>query len=81
MPQLERPQTDLDPGAVFQINTSVKSYNPERKDVTNVKPLLTDMVVIPGGTKFGEAMMETGMKCQGITLPFELCDRHSSGHE
>lgn len=52
MPQLERPQTDLDPGAIFQINTSVKSYNPERKDVTNVKPLLTDMVVIPGGTKF-----------------------------
>lgn len=52
MPQLERPQTDLDPGAVFQINSSVKTYNPERKDVTNVKPLLTDMVVIPGGTKY-----------------------------
>lgn len=52
MPQLERPQTDLDPGAVFQINTSVKTYNPERKDVTNVKPLLTEMVIIPGGTKF-----------------------------
>lgn len=52
MPQLERPQTDLDPGAVFQINSSVKTYNPERKDVTNVKPILTDMVVIPGGTKY-----------------------------
>ena len=31
MPQLERPQTDLDPGAVFQINSSVKTYNPERE--------------------------------------------------
>lgn len=51
-PQLERPQTDLDPGAIFQINTSVKTYNPERKDVTNVKPILTDMVVISGGTKY-----------------------------
>lgn len=51
-PHLERPQTDLDPGAVFQINSSIKTYSPERKDVTNVKPLLTEMVVIPGGTKF-----------------------------
>jgi formylglycine-generating enzyme required for sulfatase activity len=50
MPQLERPQTDLDPGAIFQVNSSVKTYNPERRDVTNVKPLLTDMVIIPGGT-------------------------------
>jgi formylglycine-generating enzyme required for sulfatase activity len=50
MSQLERPQTDLDPGAIFQVNSSVKTYNPERKDVTNVKPLLTDMVIIPGGT-------------------------------
>lgn len=47
--QLERPQTDPDPGAVFQVSSSVKAYSPERKDVTNVKPLLTDMVVIPGG--------------------------------
>lgn len=49
MPQLERPKTDLDPGAVFQINTSVKVYNPEPKDIANIKPLLTDMVVIRGG--------------------------------
>lgn len=49
-PQLERPQTDLDPGAIFQASNSVKTYNPERKDVSNVKPLLTDMVVIPGGS-------------------------------
>jgi formylglycine-generating enzyme required for sulfatase activity len=49
-PQLERPQTDLDPAAIFQVNSTVKTYNPERKDVTNIKPILTDMVVIPGGT-------------------------------
>lgn len=47
---LERPQTDLDPGAVFQVNSSVKTYNPERKEVANIKPLLTEMVIIPGGT-------------------------------
>lgn len=48
--QLERPQTDLDPGAVFQVNSMVKTYNPERKDVIDVKPILTEMVIIPGGS-------------------------------
>ncbi|MCE2982031.1 MAG: SUMF1/EgtB/PvdO family nonheme iron enzyme [Parachlamydia sp.] len=48
-PQLERPQTDPDPAAIFQINTAVKVYNPERKDVSNIKPILTDMVIIQGG--------------------------------
>lgn len=47
--QLERPQTDPDPGAIFQIDTTVKSYVPEHKEIKNVEPLLTDMVVISGG--------------------------------
>lgn len=46
--QLERPQTDPDPAAIFQIDTSVKSYKPEHKEVKNIQPLLTDMIVIPG---------------------------------
>lgn len=48
-PQLERPVTDPDPAAIFQIDTTVKQYNPERKEPNNVQPLLTDMIVIPGG--------------------------------
>ncbi|CUI16427.1 hypothetical protein PNK_0802 [Candidatus Protochlamydia naegleriophila] len=48
-PLLERPQTDPDPAAIFQVNSAVKVYNPERKDVTNIKPILTEMVVIEGG--------------------------------
>lgn len=47
---LERPQTDLDPGAIFQTGTSVKTYHPERKDIANVKPLLTEMIIIQGGS-------------------------------
>lgn len=47
--KLERPRTDPDPGAVFQIDTTVKHYVPERKEVTNVQPLLTEMMVIEGG--------------------------------
>lgn len=49
VPQLERPKTDLDPAAAFQVDSTVKVYHPEFKDVSNIKPLLTDMVVIPGG--------------------------------
>lgn len=52
VPQLERPKTDPDPASAFQIDSTVKTYRPEHKDVTNVKPLLTDMVIIEGGTFF-----------------------------
>lgn len=48
--QLERPQTDLNPSVAFQTSAGVKVYNPEPKDVPNVNPLMTDMVIIEGGT-------------------------------
>lgn len=48
--QLERPRTDHDPAAAFQIDASVKHYVPERKEIKNIQPLLTEMVVIPGGS-------------------------------
>lgn len=47
--QLERPQTDMDPAAIFQIDTTVKHYVPERKEVKNIQPVLTDMIVVKGG--------------------------------
>lgn len=46
---IDRPQIDPDPGAVFQIDTSVKSYVPEFKEVKNTQPLQTDMIVVRGG--------------------------------
>lgn len=48
--QLERPQIDPDPSTVFQIDNTVKQYTPERKEVNNIQPLLTDMAIIEGGT-------------------------------
>ena len=47
--QLERPQHDSDPAAVFRIDSSVKQYTPEEKEDALVEPILTDMVVIQGG--------------------------------
>lgn len=49
VPQLERPRSDLNPAAALQVDSSVKVYHPELKDVANIKPLLTDMIVIRGG--------------------------------
>lgn len=48
-PHIERPDTEMDPSAIFQTSSSVKAYNPERKEIANIRPLLTEMVIIPGG--------------------------------
>lgn len=47
--QLEIPQTDHDPASVFNIDTTVKQYTPEIKETKHIQPMLTEMVVIPGG--------------------------------
>lgn len=47
--QLERPRTDPDPAASLLVDATVKQYIPERREVNNIQPLLTEMVVIPGG--------------------------------
>lgn len=49
-PKLERPEVDPDPSSIFKIDSTVKQYTPERKEIKNVQPLLTDMVVIKEGT-------------------------------
>lgn len=50
--RLERPQCDPDPAAVFRVDQTVKVYQPEKKEIPNIQPLLTDMIVIKGGEFF-----------------------------
>lgn len=47
--QIDRPVADLDPASIFQIDSTVKQYTPELKEVKNVQPLHTEMVVVQGG--------------------------------
>lgn len=54
--EIQRPDTDHDPAAAFLIDTTVKHYTPERKELKNMQPILTDMVVIPGGTFYRGSM-------------------------
>ncbi len=48
--QIERPKVDPDPARAFHVDSTVKHYVPESKEVKDVEPILCDMVVIPGGT-------------------------------
>lgn len=47
--EIERPSYDPDPAQAFHVNSNVKHYQPEPKEVKNVEPILTDMVVVKGG--------------------------------
>ena len=81
--QLERPENDLDPAAVFNIDTTVKQYIPERKEVRNIQPLLTEMVVVPGGA-FNRGSMDGNrdeMPKHRITLPSFAIDIHPVTNE
>ena len=47
--ELERPTYEPDPGKVFQVDSTVAPYRPEKVEAENVEPLLTDMAIIKGG--------------------------------
>ncbi len=47
--ELARPQFDPDPGAIFQQTTVVSHYTPVQVESDEIEPLLTEMIVIPGG--------------------------------
>jgi len=48
--QIDRPDLDSDPAASFEVDSTVKVYHPEEHKVANVQPLMTDMVIVEGGT-------------------------------
>ncbi|MCH9611651.1 MAG: Hercynine oxygenase [Chlamydiia bacterium] len=47
--EIKRCQYEEDPGAIFKAETVVAPYVPEKKEVIDIEPILTDMVVIEGG--------------------------------
>jgi len=48
--QIDRPDLDSDPSASFEVDSTVKVYHPEERKVADVQPMMTDMVIIQGGT-------------------------------
>lgn len=47
--EIARPEYEPDPAAVFQRDMHVSHYTPNKVEVKEIEPLLTEMVVIPGG--------------------------------
>lgn len=47
--EIVRPEYDSDPAAIFQRDLQVSHYTPTKVEVKEIEPILTDMVVIPGG--------------------------------
>jgi len=48
--ELIRPSFEPDPGAVFQIDTTIGRYLPKEEKPKEICPLMTEMVIISGGT-------------------------------
>lgn len=80
---LEIPQVDLNPGAIFQLETGVKQYTPEIHDTKNIKPLQTDMVIINGGTFWRGSTdgSRDEMPRHQISLPSFAIDKHPVTNE
>lgn len=47
--EIARPEYEPDPAAVFQRDTQVSHYTPNKPEIKEIEPLLTEMVVIPSG--------------------------------
>jgi formylglycine-generating enzyme required for sulfatase activity len=48
--EIARPEYEPDPAAIFQRDTHVSHYTPSKTEIPEIEPLLTEMVIIPGGT-------------------------------
>jgi formylglycine-generating enzyme required for sulfatase activity len=47
--EIARPEYDSDPAAIFQRDLLVSHYEPKKVESNEVEPLLTEMIVVPGG--------------------------------
>lgn len=81
--QIQRPKTDLNPGAIFQNQPTVKTYSPEPKNISDIQPLLTDMIIIPGGNFYRGSHdgNRDEMPRHQITLPNFAIDIHPVTNE
>ncbi len=48
--EIKRPEFDADPGAIFQVEKVIAKYQPEEEEKKDVSPLLSEMIVISGGS-------------------------------
>ena len=57
--EVERPNYEEDPLAVFNVDTTVAPYKPKEREVSNIEPIDSEMIVINGG-EFSRGSNEGG---------------------
>jgi formylglycine-generating enzyme required for sulfatase activity len=50
--EISRPTYEPDPGAIFQKELNVSFYQPQKVEIKEIEPLLTEMVIVRGGTYY-----------------------------
>lgn len=83
--ELQRPSFDADPGAVFQIDTTISQYKPlpRHQESNQIEPLFTEMVVLPEGTyvRGGNHGAKDEMPRHAVTLNAFAIDVHPVTNE
>ncbi len=81
--EIERPIHDPDPASVFEVDSCVKHYVPEKKEIKDIEPIHTEMVVIQGGA-FSRGSNEGNrdeMPCHQIAIDSFAVDVHPVTNE
>jgi len=81
--EIERPQYEADPGAIFQRETIISHYIPTRVEENGIEPILTEMIVMPSkkylrGSKEGS---RDEMPRHEVNLPSFALDIHPITNE
>jgi formylglycine-generating enzyme required for sulfatase activity len=81
--ELARPEFEQDPGAIFQRELQVSHYTPQKVENNEIEPLLTEMVIIPGGSylRGGVEGSRDETPRHSIHLPSFAMDVHSVTNE
>ncbi len=81
--QLDRPEIDMHPERAFQIDTTVKVYQPIPKAASEVEPISTEMVVISGGAYWcgSEDGKRDEVPRHRVTVPSFALDVHPVSNE
>lgn len=81
--EIARPEYEADPGAVFQRDSHVSHYVPKEAEIKEIEPILTEMVVVPGGTYFrgSNEGARDEMPRHAVRLPSFAIDIHPITNE
>ena len=82
-PEIARPEYEADPAAIFQRDLLVSHYTPKTVEVKEIEPLLSDMIIVPGGTYFrgGNEGARDEMPRHSVKLPSFALDIHPVTNE